>query len=49
METIKDAAKNITDRWVWYTASRDQAGIARELADGKYFIMERHELKNTTS
>ncbi|MBE9521369.1 MAG: transposase [Proteobacteria bacterium] len=35
METIKDAAKNIADRLAWHTAGRDQAGIARELADGK--------------
>ena len=35
MEIIKDAAKNIADRLAWHTAGRDQAGIARELADGK--------------
>ncbi len=34
MEIIKDAAKNIADRLTWHTAGRDQAGIARELADG---------------
>jgi hypothetical protein len=35
MEIIKEAAKNIADRLTWHTAGRDQAGIARELADGK--------------
>ena len=34
MEIIKDAAKNIADRLAWHTAGRDQAGIARELAEG---------------
>lgn len=34
MEIIKDAAKNIADRLAWHTAGRDQAGIAKELADG---------------
>ncbi len=35
MEIINDAAKNIADRLAWHTAGRDQAGIAKELADGK--------------
>jgi len=34
MSLINDAAKNITDRLAWHTAGRDQAGIAKELADG---------------
>jgi hypothetical protein len=29
------AAQNIADRLTWCTASRDQAGIAKDLADGK--------------
>lgn len=34
MDLSKDASKKITDRLTWHTANRDQAGIARELADG---------------
>lgn len=29
------ASQNIADRLVWHTAGRDQAGIAKELAEGK--------------
>jgi len=35
MDIIKDATQNITNRLTWHTADRDQAGIARELADGE--------------
>lgn len=35
MSIINDAAKNIANRLTWHTAGRDQAGIARELADGE--------------
>ncbi|MDQ6997877.1 MAG: hypothetical protein Q9M17_04110 [Mariprofundus sp.] len=35
-EEIKaKASKNITDRLVWNTANKNQAGIARDIADGK--------------
>jgi len=34
MDIIKDASQNITSRLTWHTAGRDQAGIAKELADG---------------
>ncbi len=40
MNLIKNAAKNIFDRLTWHTARKDQAGITRELADGK----EVHEI-----
>ena len=30
-----NASQNIADRLTWHTAHRDQAGIARDLADGK--------------
>ena len=35
MNIINDAARNIANRLTWHTASRDQAGIANDLADGK--------------
>ena len=35
MDIIKEAASNIANRLTWHTAGRDQAGIAKELADGK--------------
>ena len=35
MDLIGHASKNIADRLSWCTACRDQAGIAKELADGK--------------
>ena len=35
MNIITDAAQNIANRLTWHTASRDQAGIASDLADGK--------------
>ena len=35
MSLTKNAAKNIFDRLTWHTAQKDQAGIARELAEGK--------------
>jgi len=35
MSIINDAAKNIANRLTWHTASRDQTGIAKDLADGK--------------
>lgn len=35
MNIIKDASQKIADRLTWHTANRDQAGIARDLADGK--------------
>lgn len=34
MDIIKNASQNIANRLSWHTAGRDQAGIARELADG---------------
>ena len=34
MDIIKDASQNIAGRLAWHTAGRDQAGIAKELADG---------------
>jgi len=34
MDIIKDASQNIANRLTWHTAGRDQAGIAKELADG---------------
>jgi len=34
MDIIKEAACNIANRLTWHTAGRDQAGIAKELADG---------------
>jgi len=33
MSLTKNAAKNIFDRLTWHTAKKDQAGIAKELAD----------------
>jgi hypothetical protein len=35
MDLSKDASQKITDRLTWHTANRDQAGIARGLADGE--------------
>jgi len=35
MDLIARASQNIADRLTWHTACRDQAGIAKELADGK--------------
>ena len=35
MSLIADASQNITDRLTWHIANRDQAGIAKNLADGK--------------
>ena len=35
MTKKQEASKNITNRLAWHTASRDQAGIAKELAEGK--------------
>jgi hypothetical protein len=35
MDLIKRASQNIADRLTWCTAHRDQAGIAKDLADGK--------------
>lgn len=34
-ELVRQASQNIVQRLSWHTASRDQAGLARELADGK--------------
>ena len=35
MNIINDASQKITDRLAWHTAGRDQAGIAKNLADGQ--------------
>jgi hypothetical protein len=35
MDLIKRASEKIADRLTWCTAHRDQAGIAKDLADGK--------------
>ncbi len=35
MSLTSNASKNIADRLAWHTANRDQAGIAKDLADGK--------------
>lgn len=35
MTKRQEASKNIANRLAWHTASRDQAGIAKELAEGK--------------
>jgi len=35
MKKNKAASQNIANRLAWHTASRDQAGIAKDLADGK--------------
>jgi hypothetical protein len=35
MELIKQASERIAERLTWCTASRDQAGIAKDLAEGK--------------
>jgi len=34
MSLINDASQKIADRLTWHTANRDQAGIAKDLADG---------------
>lgn len=34
-ELVRQASENIVQRLSWHTASRDQAGLARELSDGK--------------
>ena len=34
-ELVRQASQNVVQRLSWHTASRDQAGLARELADGK--------------
>jgi len=35
MDLIANASQNIAERLVWHTALKDQAGIAKEMADGK--------------
>lgn len=35
MDLIEKASRNITERLAWRLARKDQAGIAKELADGK--------------
>jgi len=35
MSLSQNASKSIADRLAWHTASRDQAGIANDLAEGK--------------
>lgn len=35
MNLINDAAEKIADRLTWHTATRDQAAIAQDIADGK--------------
>jgi hypothetical protein len=35
MKLIAEASQKIAERLTWYTASRDQAGIASDLAEGK--------------
>lgn len=35
MNLVKKASENIADRLAWHTAKRDQAGIAKDLAEGK--------------
>jgi hypothetical protein len=35
MNLISDASQKITERLVWHTALKDQAGIAKDIADGK--------------
>ena len=35
MNLISDASQKITERLVWHTALKDQAGIAKDMADGK--------------
>lgn len=35
MSLIAEASQNITDRLTWHVADRDQAGIAKNLADGQ--------------
>jgi len=35
MDLINEASQNIADRLTWHTANRDQAGIAKNLADGQ--------------
>ena len=35
MSVTQNASMNIADRLIWHTANRDQAGIAKDLAEGK--------------
>jgi hypothetical protein len=35
MNKTQNASQNIADRLAWHTANRDQAGIAKDLAEGK--------------
>ena len=35
MNLIEDASQKIAQRLIWFTALKDQAGIATDLADGK--------------
>ena len=35
MKLIDQASQRIAERLTWCTASRDQAGIAKDLAEGK--------------
>ena len=35
MNLIEDASQKITQRLIWFTALKNQAGIATDLADGK--------------
>jgi hypothetical protein len=35
MDLISNASQNITERLVWHTALKDQAGITKDIADGK--------------
>ena len=35
MNKKQNASNNIANRLTWHTAGRDQAGIAKELAEGK--------------
>lgn len=35
MDLTSKASQNITERLVWHTALKDQAGIAKDMADGK--------------
>jgi hypothetical protein len=35
MQLIREASRKVAERLTWYTASRDQASIAKDLAEGK--------------
>ena len=35
MNIVDDATEKIAQRLTWHTAYRDQAGIAKDIADGK--------------